>query len=114
MPSAVRVIDRVADMDDWDQTSFTDGKWVRWDAVQGKFVAATPPDPSTGGSDANYLHTQTVPSTTWIINHNLDKYPAVTIVDSAGSEVEGAVQHVSRNQVVLSFNVAFGGSAFLN
>src|SRR4051812_31361145 len=39
MSDAVRVIDRVQDMTDWNQSGFTDGKVPVWDAAQGKFVA---------------------------------------------------------------------------
>lgn len=64
--------------------------------------------------DANYLHEQAIASDTWTINHLLGKYPSVTIVDSAGDEVEGNVNHISTNQVVVTFSAAFSGRAFLN
>jgi hypothetical protein len=43
MSQAVRVVDRVADMADWDQSGFADNYHVRWDAGRGKFVATPPP-----------------------------------------------------------------------
>lgn len=67
-----------------------------------------------GGDDAHYAHEQAVASDTWTINHGLGKYPSVTIVDSAGDEVEGNVNHVGLNQTVVSFSAAFSGRAFLN
>lgn len=67
-----------------------------------------------GGSDASYLHRQVDPADTWTINHDLGKYPSVTIVDSAGDEVEGNVNHISNTQVVISFSAPFSGRAFLN
>jgi hypothetical protein len=42
MPQAIRVIDHVAEMADWNQASFTiDGMLVKWNAVTGKFEGIT-------------------------------------------------------------------------
>lgn len=64
--------------------------------------------------DVTYEHEQHVASDTWVISHNLAKYPAVTIVDSSGDECEGGVNHVSVNQMIVTFSAAFSGRAFLN
>jgi hypothetical protein len=73
-------------------------------------------EPGKNGTatDLNYRHVQAVPSTTWIVEHNLNKFPAVTIVDSAGDEVEGHVRHDSLNQATLMFSATFSGEAFFN
>lgn len=65
-------------------------------------------------TDSHLTFTQSVPSSTWVINHSLNKYPSVTIIDSAGSEVEGGVTYVSLSQVVVTFSAGFSGKAFLN
>lgn len=67
-----------------------------------------------GLSGANYVHSQSVPAADWIINHGLGRYPSVTVVDSAGSTVVGNVEYISANQVIVHFNGAFGGAAYLN
>ena len=64
--------------------------------------------------DLAYAHTQSVASATWTINHNLDFYPNVTVVDSAGTIVEGEIAYTSRNQIVLTFSAAFSGTAYLS
>lgn len=64
--------------------------------------------------DANFVYTQTSPSAVWTINHNLNKYPSVTIVDSADNMVIGEVFYNSLNQVTLTFAGAFSGKAFIN
>lgn len=64
--------------------------------------------------DANYTHKQTEASSEWTIVHNLNKYPAVSIIDSAGEEVIGNVVYDSTNQVTIIFNGAFKGTATLN
>lgn len=66
------------------------------------------------GNDKSYTHDQTTPSDTWTINHFLDKFPSVSIVDSAGTQVEGEVVYESINQLVVTFSGAFSGKAYLN
>lgn len=61
-----------------------------------------------------YIHDQMSSSDTWTINHNLDKYPSVSVVDSAGSLVIGDVQYISRNSLVATFIGEFSGKAYLN
>lgn len=68
----------------------------------------------TGGSDVNFVFNQILPSATWTIVHNLNKYPSVTVVDSADTKVEGDISFTSVNQVVITFTGAFAGRAFLN
>lgn len=70
--------------------------------------------PISAGSDKYYRHNQSTASSIWTIVHPLDKYPSVTIVDSAGDEVEGAINYVGLTTIVVSFSAAFSGSAFLN
>ena len=64
--------------------------------------------------DKNYLHIQSVASDEWIINHNLNKYPSVTVLDSSGSEVIGEVTHIDKNNLIIKFAGGFSGKATLN
>ena len=68
----------------------------------------------TGSNDKNFVFTQTTPSSTWVIDHNLAKYCSVSIVDTAGEVVYGEIQYNSINQVTLTFSEAFSGDAFCN
>ncbi len=74
----------------------------------------------TGGTteavvqDLAYAHNQGTSSATWTIVHNLDFFPNVTVVDSAGTIVEGEIVYTSRNQIVLTFSAAFSGKAYLS
>lgn len=63
---------------------------------------------------SGYVYTQSLPSDTWTITHNLNKNPSITVVDSAGGEVEGAVVINSLNQITITFCAAFSGKAYLN
>lgn len=64
--------------------------------------------------DKTFVYDQTVPSSEWHVKHDLDKYPAVTVVDSAGTEVIGAIDYIDLNNVILTFTGAFSGRAFFN
>ena len=65
-------------------------------------------------TDKTHRHIQSLPSDTWIINHNLNKYPSVTVQDSAGSIVIGELTYNNKNTITLTFSGAFSGEAHLN
>ena len=64
--------------------------------------------------DKYYKYNQSLPSTVWTVNHNLNKYPSVTVVDSAGTIVEGAINYVDVNNLTITFSYQFTGSVDLN
>ncbi len=61
-----------------------------------------------------FVFTQLSPQTVWSITHNLNSYPSVTVVDSAGTVVEGDPQYLSANALTVTFSSAFSGAAYLN
>lgn len=67
-----------------------------------------------GASATTYTHTQSVPSATWSIEHNLGRHPSVSVVDSAGNVIYANVTYTSDNALVVTFSAAFGGKAYLN
>ena len=75
-----------------------------------------PGDPGTPGTPggAGYEHTQSSAASTWTVTHNLGRHPSVTVVDSAGTEIDAELQYVSTNQLILKFGFSFAGKAFLN
>jgi hypothetical protein len=66
-----------------------------------------------GGNARRHVHTQSSPSTTWVINHTLGGKPSVTVVDSADTVVIGEVTYNSNSQVTVEFTAAFSGYAYL-
>jgi len=62
----------------------------------------------------NYIHVQSVASSTWTIDHPLEKFPSVTVVDSAENTVYGDVRYISKTQIEVTFSAAYGGKAYLN
>ena len=67
-----------------------------------------------GGQDYEYDEQVPVVTTTWEIEHNLGRFPSITTVDSAGSEITGAVTYNNENKITVVFNSATSGNAYLN
>lgn len=65
-------------------------------------------------SDIHYEHDQATPSASWVINHNLGKFPSVTVVDTAGETLWAAVDYTDNNNLTISFNASTSGKAYLN
>lgn len=61
-----------------------------------------------------FVFEQSTPNNVWEIEHNLNKYPNVIVVDELGEEVEADIIYDSLNKVVIEFSVDFSGKAFLN
>jgi hypothetical protein len=66
------------------------------------------------GGDKTYAYPQDNASDVWVVTHNMNKYPSVSVVDSAGSTVVGDVLYDSLNQVTITFSAPFSGKAFFN
>ena len=64
--------------------------------------------------DKTYVYYQNVQSDTWEIQHNLNKYPSITVVDSANNIVVGDIHYVDANKVIVTFSAPFSGKAFCN
>jgi hypothetical protein len=67
---------------------------------------------STG--DKHFTHTQLIASTTWIINHNLNKFPSVRLVNNTGREMKGGIVDIDENNLQINFNIPVSGKAYLN
>jgi hypothetical protein len=69
-----------------------------------------------GQTDKNFVSSNISFSanTAETINHNLNKFPSVTTVDSAGSHVVGDVQHINDNSFTITFTSSFTGKVYAN
>lgn len=65
-------------------------------------------------AEMTYVHEQLIPAAVWEISHPLQKYPSVSVVDSAGSLFVGDVVYKDNANVQLTFVSAFAGKAYLN
>lgn len=68
----------------------------------------------SGAQDKDYRHNQNSASSVWTINHNLNKFPNVVVFDSADNQAVGAITHVNKNQLTITFSASFSGTAYLN
>lgn len=65
-------------------------------------------------ADKHYTHTQNIVSDTWTINHNLNKKPSVTVVNSIDKVVHGEIDYGTTNSLTITFIGGFTGKAYLN
>jgi hypothetical protein len=77
------------------------------------FLSQAEKNSALAGS-STFVFTQLTPASVWHIVHNLNRYPAVSIVDSAGSSVIGDVNYDDANTVTINFAAGFSGKAYLN
>ena len=73
----------------------------------------------TGGivqinGDKNFVFNQSSASATWTINHTLNKFPSVEVVNSANTIVIGDITYNSTSQITITFSASFSGKAYLN
>jgi len=61
-----------------------------------------------------FVFTQGTPATTWNIQHNLGKFPSITVIDTGNTVVIGEYNYTSNTNVILTFSAAFAGKAYLN
>lgn len=98
----------------YDITAFTGA--MKWGRITGNISDQTDlwSYITTFTQHDNYIHDQQTSSATWTVNHNMGKFPSVTIVDTAGDEVDASVHHNSNNQLTITFSAPVSGKAFLN
>lgn len=73
-----------------------------------------PRGPVGGVGPDHFTFNQGAPSAKWTVQHNLGKQPSVTVFDSAKTQIEGDVEHISANELTITFGAAFSGVAYLN
>ena len=69
---------------------------------------------SSGLEDKNFVFVQGVPSTTWTIQHNLNKFPSVTSVNNNDVQMFGEVTYIDENNLTINFSAGFSGKAYMN
>ena len=64
--------------------------------------------------DKTFVYDQAVPATTWTVQHGLNKFPSITVVDTGDTVVIGNYTYVDNNNAILEFSAAFAGKAYFN
>jgi len=60
------------------------------------------------------VHEQNSPSAVWTIQHNLEKFPSVVLVDAEDDVILGEINYESNNTIIITLSAAIPGKAFLN
>ena len=71
-------------------------------------------DVNKQGVDTTFVYSTPVPMASWEIQHNLNKYPSVTLTDWHGRMILGEVCYVDKNNVVVHLSEPICGRAYLN
>jgi len=61
-----------------------------------------------------FVFNQNTVATVWNIQHNLAKFPSITVIDTGDTVVAGEYTYIDNNNVQLNFSAAFAGKAYLN
>jgi hypothetical protein len=69
---------------------------------------------SLDGSDKTFTFNQGVPAITWNIQHNLQKFPSVTVVLPTGQKGYGDVTYIDENNLTITFAGDESGKAYMN
>ena len=64
----------------------------------------------------NYIHIQSTPSTTWVVNHNMETpTPTITVLDGSGAVGFGYdLNIIDANNLEILFSFPVDGQAFLS
>ena len=68
---------------------------------------------SSDGSPT-FTFTQAQPSATWNIEHNLNKFPSVSVVNNNDIIMYGDTEYIDNNNLTITFSGGFSGKAYLN
>ena len=69
---------------------------------------------SADAEDKTFVFTQGVPAVQWTVQHNLNKFPSVSVVNNNNIVINGEVTYIDINNVQLDFSAGFAGKAYLN
>ena len=65
-------------------------------------------------ANETYTFVQAGASATWTVQHNLDKFPSVTMTLSTGQKGYGDVVYIDENNLTITFASAESGKAYMN
>lgn len=64
--------------------------------------------------DKSGEYTQDTQAKVWVILHNLNKKPSVTVIDDTGAVVLCDIEYTDENTIVLRFSEPTAGTVYLN
>jgi len=98
------------------QTNFLKLTKTKAGAIPGEFAA----DFATNmeiidnfASQQAIIFKQETPAEDWIIEHNLNRMPLVTIVDDSNTVIVGEVEYIDENNLAIHFSEEVSGKVYL-
>jgi hypothetical protein len=67
-----------------------------------------------GDGPETFVYEQIAASTQWNVAHELNRFPSVTTVDSAGNLFEADVLYLDANNIQINLTQAISGWVYLN
>jgi len=64
--------------------------------------------------DKTFEFDQGQPALVWTIQHNLNKFPSVSVVDTSNTVVNSQVNYIDKNNITINNTAQFAGKAYLN
>jgi len=69
---------------------------------------------SSDVGDKTFIFVQGVPALVWTVQHNLRKFPSVSVVDTANTGVISQIDYIDNNNLTITNTAQFAGKAYLN
>ena len=63
---------------------------------------------------ATFVHEQIYSAFVWEVQHNLKKFPSVTVIDTGGNVMVGSITYLDDNNLIITFSHEFSGVVYLN
>lgn len=57
---------------------------------------------------------QSIAANVWTINHNLNQFPSVSLVDTLNKNIMADIKYINSNQIIVTFSRPVAGKAYLN
>lgn len=73
-----------------------------------------PTGPAGAAGGSVFEHVQSVPASTWTVQHNLGRFSHVTLLEDDGTEFEADVYQADINTVVIQFPSPHTGTAIVS
>ena len=87
---------------------------VMFTDASSQVTTKTPVDARTALQTTTYTYTQGVAANPWVINHNLNAFPTVWVIDPLNRAGWAEVEYVDSNTLKVHFPGALSGTGYLN
>tara|TARA_R110000772_G_scaffold260551_1_gene378592 strand:+ start:661 stop:1374 length:714 start_codon:yes stop_codon:yes gene_type:complete len=64
--------------------------------------------------DKTFIFSQPTPSVFWEVQHNLNKFPSVSVVNNNNVLMYGDTSYIDKNNLTITFSAGFSGKAYIN